>query len=237
MAALSEIAPLQRNTLGDRIHAELSEFLMSGRMQPGERLSLRQLAEQLGVSIMPVRDAVGRLASDGVLIVEPNRAVRVPLMSRKRLQELTEVRLVVEGFAVRRAAQARSDADLDRISRLCDAFHAQVSAPALDVPGALRANMELHFAVYEASGFASLVALIRPLWLKVGPVLNLDFGSAAERFSEATADAFHRDLVAALKKGDAAGAQAALVADIEAAANFILSRLPEEKGSCDESGH
>lgn len=104
MAGLDGIAPMRRDTLGERIFAELSEFLISGRLHPGERLSLRKMAEQMGVSMMPVRDAVGRLANEGALVVSPNRAVLVPLMTRARLVEMTEVRLAVEGFAARRAA-------------------------------------------------------------------------------------------------------------------------------------
>lgn len=88
--------------------------------------------------------------------------------------------------------------------------------------------MMLHFAVYEASGLPTLVSMIRPLWLKVGPVLNLDFG-AAERFSEAAAAAHHADLVEALASGDEAAAEAALVADIRAASDYIQARLPEQE--------
>jgi len=79
--ALNEIAPLTRQTLGDRTYAQLSELLVSGRLAPGDRLSLRGAAEALGVSMMPVREAVSRLVADGALEVTPNRAVRVPIMT------------------------------------------------------------------------------------------------------------------------------------------------------------
>lgn len=228
MAGLDGIAPMRRDTLGERIFAELSEFLISGRLHPGERLSLRKMAEQMGVSMMPVRDAVGRLANEGALVVSPNRAVLVPLMTRARLVEMTEVRLAVEGFAARRAASHRTAGQLDAIRDLAEQFRALVQADEVDIPAALHANMMLHFAVYEASGLPTLVSMIRPLWLKVGPVLNLDFG-AAERFSEAAAAAHHADLVEALASGDEAAAEAALVADIRAASDYIQARLPEQE--------
>src|SRR5277367_6911915 len=80
-AALNLVEPLDRQTLGERAYAQLADLLISGRLAPGEKLSLRASADVLGVSIMPVREAVSRLVADRALGVAPNRAVRVPLMS------------------------------------------------------------------------------------------------------------------------------------------------------------
>ena len=78
-AALNLVEPLDRQTLGERAYAKLADLLISGRLAPGEKLSLRAAADVLGVSIMPVREAVSRLVADKALEVTPNRAVRVPL--------------------------------------------------------------------------------------------------------------------------------------------------------------
>ena len=81
-AAILETLPIiERRTLGDSAYLHLRELLMSGRVGPGERLSLRNLAEALGVSMMPVREAVTRLVADRALEVTPNRAVRVPVLT------------------------------------------------------------------------------------------------------------------------------------------------------------
>ena len=123
--AITQIGRLERVTLGERVHAELRELLMSGELAPGQKMSLRSVAETLGVSIMPVREAVARLVSDRSLEVLPNRAVRVPLMSRVRFRELTAVRLAIEGFAAEEAARNRSDADICRHA----AFRTGLSGP------------------------------------------------------------------------------------------------------------
>jgi hypothetical protein len=102
-AALNLVAPLDRQTLGERAYAKLADLLISGRLAPGEKLSLRAAADVLGVSIMPVRAAVSRLVADKALEVTPNRAVRVPLMSAAQFRDLTKVRIAIEGHA---AAQA-----------------------------------------------------------------------------------------------------------------------------------
>ena len=124
-----QIGRLERVTLGERVHAELRELLMSGELAPGQKMSLRSVAETLGVSIMPVREAVARLVSDRSLEVLPNRAVRVPLMSRVRFRELTAVRLAIEGFAAEEAARNRSDADIFAMRRFEQAFLDQARSP------------------------------------------------------------------------------------------------------------
>ena len=87
-AALNLVEPLDRQTLGERAYAKLADLLISGRLAPGEKLSLRAAADVLGVSIMPVREAVSRLVADKALEVTPNRAVRVPLLSAAQFRDL-----------------------------------------------------------------------------------------------------------------------------------------------------
>ena len=172
--AITQIGRLERVTLGERVHAELRELLMSGELAPGQRMSLRSVAETLGVSIMPVREAVARLVSDQSLEVLPNRAVRVPLMSRVRFRELTAVRLAIEGFAAEEAARNRSDADIVAMRRFEQAFLDQARSSDPQADQAVRANKEFHFAVYRATSLPTLVGIVEGLWLKIGPVLNLD---------------------------------------------------------------
>jgi DNA-binding GntR family transcriptional regulator len=221
--AITQIGRLERVTLGERVHAELRELLMSGELAPGQRMSLRSIAETLGVSIMPVREAVARLVSDHSLEVLPNRAVRVPLMSRARFCELTAVRLAVEGFAAEEAARNRSDADLMAMQRFERAFLDQARSPDPQAGQAVRANKELHFAVYRATGLPTLVGIIEGLWLKIGPVLNFDLKISPDRLRTGGAAEQHRRLVAAVEARDGASARKALTDDVKGAASFIES--------------
>jgi len=222
-SAITQIGRLERVTLGERVHAELRDLLMSGELAPGQKMSLRSVAETLGVSMMPVREAVARLVSDGALEVLPNRAVRVPLMTLSRFRELTAVRLAVEGFAAEEAARRRTSRDLTEIRRFEEAFLAEARSPNPSADQAVRANKELHFAVYRATGLPTLVGIIEGLWLKIGPVLNFDLKVSPERLRTGGAAEHHRNLVAAVEAGDQAAARGALVKDIEGAAGFIAS--------------
>ncbi|MCE8458046.1 GntR family transcriptional regulator, partial [Rhodovulum sulfidophilum] len=83
-------------------------MLLSGALRPRDRLSMRDLADRLEVSMMPVREAVSRLAASGALEVSPKRAVMVPLMTAAEFADLTLVRMLNEGQAARLAAERSS---------------------------------------------------------------------------------------------------------------------------------
>src|SRR4051812_32330299 len=124
--AIKQIGHLERVTLGERIYLELRDLLMSGKLLPNEKLSLRSVAEALGVSMMPVREAVARLVAEGALNVLPNRAVSVPLMTQSKLIELMNIRIEIEGYAAEQSALHRTRKDLDIIRRLDDQFREAV---------------------------------------------------------------------------------------------------------------
>jgi DNA-binding GntR family transcriptional regulator len=221
--ALSLVEPLDRQTLGERAYAQLAELLISGRLAPGEKLSLRNAAEVLGVSIMPVREAVSRLVADKALEVAANRAVRVPMMSATQFRDLTRVRIAIEGHAAAEAAQRRNDSNLDAIAAAETAMRAESELPLPDLPRAVELNKTFHFAVYEAAQSPILVEIIRALWLKAGPVINLDLRGNPDRLAKGEAIRFHAEVRAAIEAGDADVARAGVAADITGAADFILS--------------
>ena len=223
-AALNLVEPLDRQTLGERAYAQLADLLISGRLAPGERLSLRTAAEVLGVSIMPVREAVSRLVADRALEVMPNRAVRVPLMSVAQFRDLTKVRIAIEGHAAAQAALQRNDDDLAAIARAEEAMRAESMKSRPDLPRAVELNKTFHFAVYEAARSPILVEIIRALWLKAGPVINLDLRANPERLAKGDAIRFHANVRKAIAAGNAAAAQAGIAADISGAAEVIVSR-------------
>jgi DNA-binding GntR family transcriptional regulator len=223
-AALHLVEPLDRQTLGERAYARLADLLISGRLAPGEKLSLRGAADVLGVSIMPVREAVSRLVADGALEVTPNRAVRVPLMTAAQFRDLTRVRIAIEGHAGAEAAMHRNNDDLAAIAHAEEAMRAESRKAKPDLPRAVELNKTFHFAVYEASHSPILVEIIRALWLKAGPVINLDLRANPERLAKGDAIRFHANMRRAIADKDQTAARAGIAADISGAAKVILSR-------------
>lgn len=229
IAAIRSAPRMERNTLGDQVYRHIRKLLIAGRLAPGDRLSLRQTAEAMGVSMMPVREAVSRLVADQAVEVMPNRALRVPVMSRGKFEALAIIRCEIEGFAAERAASVRKPADLKAIVAAERRFRDLAGSARPDLPAAVEANQAFHFAVYAAAGLADLTDLIEGLWLKVGPVINLDLRENPERLKTGSAARLHNACAEAIASGDGAAARAAIAADIRGAADFILSRgrLPD----------
>lgn len=225
----ARVGRIVRQTLADQVYGDLKELLLSGRAAPGERFTLRGLAGAIGTSAMPVREAVSRLVAENALEVLPNRAVRVPLMSRARFAELRLIRTSLEGLAAATAAREATAEEIAEVVRHERAFAAERDKKRPDGAAAMRHNKDLHFALYRAAHLPTLMGMIEGLWLQIGPVLNLDFRAGPERVRQGEAHLHHERLVAALKARDSDAARDALVADIWSAGDFILSRdvLPD----------
>ena len=101
---------------------------------------------------------------------------------------------------------------------------AESESPAPDLPRAVELNKTFHFAIYEAAHSPILVEIIRALWLKAGPVINLDLRANPERLAKGDAIRFHADARKAIAAGDGDAALEGIKADIGGAADFILSR-------------
>lgn len=227
--AFSQVEPIERRTMGDRAYRQMADLLIAGRLAPGDRLSLRSTAQALGVSMMPIREAVTRLVADGALEVTPNRAIRVPVMSAARFRDLTAVRVAIEGHAAELAAKLRSPEEVTQIAALEEAFRKETAKMRPDRPRAVACNQALHFKVYEAAKSPTLLDIIRALWLKAGPVINLDLLANPDRMKKTAAKQLHAELLDAIASGNARAAREAIRKDIEGAAEFILSRgtLPD----------
>lgn len=229
--ALDQLQPARRKTLSDQVFDALSEMLLSGALRPRDRLSLRDLAERLDVSVMPVREAVSRLAAGGALEVSPKRAVMVPLMTAAEFADLTMVRMLNEGQAARLAVERATEDDIDEILALSERFEVVLDR-AYGQPEAVAANKDLHFRLYRAAGSPALLEVVTMLWLKAGPIINFDIGVEAGVPSEEEitrsrnhhSRSHHRLLCEALKTRDGDAAAQAISEDIRVASELIRAQ-------------
>ena len=225
MSVAERMDRLQHATLSERVYGDLRELLMAGQVAPGEKLNPRAIAAALGTSAMPVREALRRLMAEQAVEFLPNTAIRVPLMTAFRFREIRAIRVALEGMATEAAAAAITPAELAAARGHAQAF---LDAPDEAPDRIVRANKDLHFAVYRAARMPTLLQMIEALWTQVGPVINLDIRSGSDRITQRVARRHHEAMLAALAAHDGAAARAALVADIDGAADFILAqgRLP-----------
>jgi DNA-binding GntR family transcriptional regulator len=213
---------LQRATLNEEVYAELKRAIMAGAVEPGRSMTIRSLAAAFGVSLMPVREALGRLVAERALELLPNRSVAVPVIDHARFREITRIRLPLERMAAEEGARRLDQEAKDLLAH----WNAQMEIPAVASSAeALELNRQIHFTLYAASAMPTLTGMIESLWLQIGPLLNLHMrGLAADRSD--LAQIHHRAMLAALAKGDAEAVGRAIVADIETAALTIEPCLP-----------
>jgi DNA-binding GntR family transcriptional regulator len=214
----SSIGPIERETLNDRVYRELKNSIMTGAFKPGAELTLRTVAEALGTSFMPVRDAMRRLVTERGLEVRPSRTIAIPVLTVEEFLELRHVRLLLEGEAVALAAEkisARQLANVKMIHKKLESLNHERSGQFWTL------NLKLHFAIYEVGASPLLLSMIEPLWLQLGPLL------ARVPVSRALKDSAdpHQLLVRALEHHDPFAARAALSADLTEATEQILKEL------------
>lgn len=225
----SNFTPIHRQeTLGDHVLAQIRELLLTGKVMPGEQLSLRPTALALGVSMMPVREAVYQLVAEQALEVMPNRSIRVPILTAAQFCEVTRLRLLNEGYAVEQAVSKMDAALLAKLRslnrELADAMRATVENEGTDNGEVVALNKTLHFTIYEAAGMPMLTKIIEGFWLRIGPILNYDLRRGSERTREQLAVKFHDELINGLEQGDGARARAALYEDIGSTFHYILQK-------------
>jgi DNA-binding GntR family transcriptional regulator len=229
-APVTPLAPVARETVQHRVYRELRRALIFGAFEPGQVLTIQDLAESLNTSTMPVRDALSRLISEQALEAMPNRSVRVPLIGAERIDDLLNARIVNEGAALELAAARLTVADLEALRGFVrDYDRALARRGRKDIEGELEANRAFHFRLYEASGSAVLMPIIESLWLQSGPVVRAAV-TAFDPASRISGSHYHLEILAALERGDVATARTALASDIGRAFDLLRSRLVQEGG-------
>jgi DNA-binding GntR family transcriptional regulator len=228
-SALSGINPIDNGTLGQRVYSQLRDFLMVGGVQPGEKVTLRQLTSAFGTSLMPVREAVQRLAAEGALEVLPNRAIRVPVMTKARFREILSLRLALEGMAVEQAAERAGAGVIAELEALNGTFSEEMRRKRNDSARMFRANKEFHFTIYRAAAMPVLFGIIENMWLQIGPVLHFSLGMRGREATSRFAPDCHARLIRALRRRDGAAGRDALAGDLGGAAELILrlGNLPD----------
>ncbi len=147
----------------DTAYAELRDLILSGTLAAGSRLAQYELAATLKMSITPLREAIRRLSSEGLVDLDTHRNVRVARMSATEARQLFEVRLALDPTAVELAAVRRTDADIAAIRA---AIERLLPVTRRWGKAALAAHREFHRTLYVASHNDVLIRLLDDVWDK-----------------------------------------------------------------------
>ena len=212
----------RRHTLADEVYDRLRFQLMTGKLLPGQKLTLRAVADQFGTSMMPVRDAVRRLTAEGGLQMFPNRTIRVNSPSPEKFSEILKIRSSLEGLATEIACRQISDSNVEKVQVLVAQFEKEGQKPRPNPTILSRINRDLHFTVYRAAQQPLLLDMIESLWVQVAPALSLTMRYTTRGVSQWESFQHHARLAQSLKRRDPVKARQAIVADIRDAGAFIL---------------
>jgi DNA-binding GntR family transcriptional regulator len=201
--------PALKEKLHEQIYERLKWNIMTGRFAPGQKLPLRGLAESLGTSLIPVRDALQRLESIGGVVMTSNRTMMVPNLSTKEYHDISLLRVMLEGTAAEAAARLRTEAEMAVLARYCD--DTERSESLGDVELFLEANYNFHMTIAQVSRIAFIGNLLDALWLRVGPLVRQTTPTEADIRS---AVRLHWRICKAIGAGDAALAAEAVREDI-----------------------
>lgn len=212
-------------SLRQQVYESLREALTMGRFAPGQKVTFRYVAGVLGVSLTPVREALRRLVAEGAFEMNPNRSVRVPLMTRDKVLELRDIRMELEGLASAKAARGATRSQITEIRRA--AREIMVARNRGDSATDRQKVREFHFAVYAAAGQPTLLRLIESLWLQTGPYMNLLY---PDFISSSRGPAGRQRLIEALQARNASAARREMTDDIRRALTYVAD-LADENGN------
>ncbi len=213
----SALQPIERETLWDRAYAQLRDALFAGRFEPGERLVLRDLADSLGTSITPVRDAVARLVANGVLELGPRNTALVPDVGTETLRQIIIVRTELEGRAAREAARNADEKGVAELGKRLTQMRKLIADRKLSAY--LDLHRRFHFGIYEMARMPVLYDMIESLWLRCGPALSFVL---PEYVYQLKGTDHHLKLLEALRKNDPEGAEVEIVTDIQEAGQYLM---------------
>jgi DNA-binding GntR family transcriptional regulator len=222
-AAVSSKTPsgkINFRTKSELVYESLRGEILSGDIAPGQTIDQESVAARLDVSRMPLRQALLRLQTEGLLQLRPHHSAVVTPLSEADVVEVYAMRGALEAMLAAEGAKRRTDADLERMSAELDRQTAAVAGHA--VPSFVKHDRAFHRALYEASGFVSACLLVEQLRDRSDRYVQAWASSGyGAKFSVAE----HVELLAAVRASDSEQARVLTQAHIDRGAQFLVSRI------------
>lgn len=201
--------PRKLGTVGDHVLDHIRQEILSGRLVAGTRIDQHAIADDLGVSIIPVRESIRQLEAEGLIEKRPYRGAFVAELSMTELMDIYVTREALEELATRLAVARMTPATLESLEGLISEMASATAAG--DRTALFDLNASFHFTLYTASQNTILCQLIESLWDR-STVYRRRFTFMPERAAQALAE--HQTILAACKRGDADTAGKAVRANV-----------------------
>jgi DNA-binding GntR family transcriptional regulator len=210
-------------TKAEAVYRETRWRIITGALPPATAVNQAELAAEFGVSQTPVREALLRLESEGLVVFIAHSMVRVSPLDLQELDELYAIRVNLDSFAGQLAAANRTPEDVARLKALL----AQNAAVGLD--DRLNRNLDFHRSIYRASGNRQLSALLDQLWDRTERYRIVLVANEADskQYQRSHSDDDHRAIATALFKGDGEKVAALLRRHVQQSHDLIRSMLED----------
>jgi DNA-binding GntR family transcriptional regulator len=223
---ISEIQEFQNRSLVEIIFRQLEGMILSGKIQPGERINESKLSNILGVSRAPIREALRLLASNGILEIRANRGMFVRDLQIKEVEELYDIRAALDVLAGERAAELIDEKDLPVLEKWMQEMAACVEIN--DTDAYYRANIAFHAAIVEISGNTNLLSIYEGVCKQMSLFRRISLSLPGQlRLSLQR----HKKIVAAVRSKDSAKAGNVMRNHTLEAKKVLLSALVDKKTS------
>ncbi|ASC90766.1 GntR family transcriptional regulator [Alcaligenes faecalis] len=216
-APLEAFQPIVRQSVNEAVYQALRNKLMHGEYRAGQVLGIQYLADALGTSTMPVREALRRLVAQQGLEPLPNGTTRVPLITKACLSDIRRARVLIEGTVTEWAGPFLTSSVLDQLEQLAQEITQERRTPK-GVASSLEKNRIFHFTIYGAAQSPVMLAMIESLWLQSGAYLR---ETREQLHNEDSSDHLHESTVKALRAGNFAQARQYIQEDV----SWIFDRL------------
>lgn len=208
--------------LRDVVFKTLREAIIQGDLKPGERLMEIQLAQKLGVSRTPVREAIRKLELEGLVIMTARRGAEVAPITEKDLRDVLEVRKALEGLAAELVCDKIEDQDLQELKNILEAFKESVEKDNLtDIA---RLDVEFHELIYRATGNKRLVQMLNNLREHIYRY-RLEYIRDVKQRNILVEE--HMEIVNAITRHDKTAAKRIMKVHIERQENYIIEGLKD----------
>ncbi|MBB3931794.1 DNA-binding GntR family transcriptional regulator [Kaistia hirudinis] len=222
--AASPFDALSRQNLSESAYRQIRNALAQSRLKSGQKLVLRSLAEQLGISATPVREALLRLGSEGIVRFDSRGTAFVPEMTLQRYLEIRDLRLWLEGQAGLRAVDTVNAADIERLA----AIHERMAAAEKNQDSALALEMngQFHLHLCMLAQMPMLLQFVENLWVQCGPAMGVLYEVSPPRDPEGHQ---HLAVLRGLAQRDGEAVRKAIERDIVVGGQRLVSLLSQSK--------
>jgi len=221
-----ELQPIHHKPLNETVYERILRAIASGRFLPGTKVTLSGLAKQLGVSLMPVREALRRLEAENLVSMK-NRRIVIKQYSENELRELLTIRLHLESLAAQKAAINSTQETTRKLENLMDQMD-----KARGFEAYLEKNRLFHLTLYSASEMFILLDTIQDLWLRASPYLHIYASEVGDY--KTSARAFHEGMLDGMKNNNPKEVKKWLERDLRTAATNVFRLLRRKERDVDE---